>query len=641
MIAWIVPAAFVVYIALKNGGYDEIPRDELGMVVWWLILIAVVVGALPAIRARSATGALIALLAGLGVWTALSLSWTPSAERTMIEVARIATYLGCLVLGACLVRRGYGRQLLYGVTAGVGVVVVLAVLSRLEPPWFPAQHAGELIPGIEIQRRLAYPLNYSSGLAAMTAMGVPLFLLLMASGRTIVGRSLGAAALPIAALALWSTGSGLSIPLGVIGIGVYMVATNDRLAAVCSLAIAALGGLVLILASHSRAALERGLPTPDALREGDQLLVIAIVVCLAVIGLRAALELGLRRMPRTQGLVSPRRSRQLIVAGLVAVVAIVAVAGATGALSDRWQSFKSATGLDPNQGSQGEQLTDISARGRYQFWKGAVDAWRSEPVLGIGAGTYEFWWAQHGDPAAAIFVLNAHSLYLETLAELGPLGFLLICSFIVVALVIGVLRAWRSTLGSRPELAAAVAACFVFAAAAAVDWVWQLAALTAAFMFLVAVSVGGTSPAADPVPASGDGERTVWRRFGPAGLAAALSVVALIAIVIPLASSSAVQQSRQEAADGDLGAALDSADEAIAIEPYASTPRIQEATTLELMGRIDEAVPIARDAAAKDASDWRPWLIVSRLEAEAGHPRAAIAAYRMAHSLFPRGLPAP
>src|SRR4051794_9843402 len=514
VIAWLVPALVIVYVALKNGGYDEIPRDEVGVLVWWVVLVTVLVGALPVVRLRSAEGALIVLLAAFATWTAIALTWTQSGERTMIEVARVTTYVGVLVLGVALQRRGYSRAGLYGAMTGIPGVVVLAALSRLEPPRFPHPDTAQFIPGIDIQSRLAYPLNYSTGLAAMTAMGLPLFLSLMASGRTIVGRSSGAAMLPVAALALWWTGSGLAIPLGAIGVVVLLALTADRLAALASLAIAAFGALVVILAAHSRDALGRGIPTSEALSQGDQLLVVLVIVCIAMVGARAVLELGLQRLPRTRGLVSAHRSRQLLAAGAVALVAIVVIAAASGALSDRWSSFKSATGLDPNQGGQGQQLTDVSARGRYQFWRGAVDAWKSEPVLGIGPGTYEFWWAQHGDPDAAIFTVNAHSLYLETLAELGPLGFLLICSFVVVALVVATLRAWRSTLGDRPGLAAAAAACFVFAASAAVDWVSQLAALPLAFIFLVAAAVSRPSPAAVAEPTA-EREPSRPRRYTP------------------------------------------------------------------------------------------------------------------------------
>ena len=60
--------------------------------------------------------------------------------------------------------------MLNGVTVGVAVVCGIAVLSRLEPTWFPSNPAGQFIPGIAIQERLSYPLNYSSGLGAFAAI---------------------------------------------------------------------------------------------------------------------------------------------------------------------------------------------------------------------------------------------------------------------------------------------------------------------------------------------------------------------------------------------------------------------------------------------------------------------------------------
>jgi hypothetical protein len=639
VIAWLMPVALIVYLGLKNGGFDPIPRGDAGVLTWWIVLVGLAVGALPGIRLRSVPGTLIVLLVAFGAWTALSLTWSQSDERTMTEVARVATYVGFLVLAVGLQRGGYGRELLLGATAGIAVIVVLAALSRMEPPWFPAQETARFITDVEIERRLAYPINYSTGLAAITAMGMPLFLQQMTSGRTLLGRSFGAVMLPIAALTLWWTGSSLAIPLAAVGLVAYLALTNERLPALASLAVAAVGGLVLILFSHARDALESGTATPDALREGDQMLVIAIVVCVVMVAVRLALGPALGKLREIK--VPAQRARQALVAGAVIVVVAIVAAGASGALSDRWESFKSATGLDPNQGGQGAQLTDVSARGRYQFWAGAVDAWESEPVLGIGPGTYEFWWAQHGDPDAAIFVVNAHSLYLEALAELGPIGFLLICAFVIVALVAGARLAWRSTLGDRPELAAAVGACFVFAAAAAVDWVWQLAVIPVAFLVLAAVAVGGVAIRTDPVSAGARPRASTWRRFAPAILTAGLGLIALLAIAIPLASDSAVEQSRQQVADGDLDAALDSAQNAVAIEPFAATPRLQEATTLEIMGRTDEAVAAAREATTKEPTNWRPWLVLSRLEVKAGNVEGALDAYTQAQSLFPRGIPGP
>src|SRR5206468_6783909 len=118
------------------------------------------------------------------------------------------------------------------------------------------------------------------------------------------------------------------------------------------------------------------------------------------------------------------------------------------------------------------RLLTISGSHRYQFWQAAVGAWESRPWRGIGPGTFEFWWAAHN--SLSEFARNAHSLYFETLAELGLVGLALVCAIFVGTLAAGsraVVRACASA--SKPALAAAVAGLAGFVAAAGFDWVWQ------------------------------------------------------------------------------------------------------------------------------------------------------------------------
>ena len=145
------------------------------------------VGALPIAGGTDAGRAMLIVLAAFAAWTALSLSWTESAERTSIELARTVAYLGVFALALAVQGEGRWRHLLNGVTTGVAVVCGIAVLSRLEPTWFPKQQAGAFLQGIEIESRLAYPLNYSSGLGAFAGIALPLCLGATASARTNVG----------------------------------------------------------------------------------------------------------------------------------------------------------------------------------------------------------------------------------------------------------------------------------------------------------------------------------------------------------------------------------------------------------------------------------------------------------------------
>ena len=48
----------------------------------------------------------------------------------------------------------------------------------------------------------------------------------------------------------------------------------------------------------------------------------------------------------------------------------------------------------------------------------------TKPLTGTGSGTFEFWWARDGDTDET--VRDTHSLYLQTLGELGIVGFALI-----------------------------------------------------------------------------------------------------------------------------------------------------------------------------------------------------------------------
>ncbi len=63
-------------------------------------------------------------------------------------------------------------------------------------------------------------------------------------------------------------------------------------------------------------------------------------------------------------------------------------------------------------------------------------------LTGIGPGTFAFYWSQHGPIYESI--QNAHSLYIETLAETGLVGFTLIVTALLVMLVTGIARTLRA-----------------------------------------------------------------------------------------------------------------------------------------------------------------------------------------------------
>src|SRR3954464_7951411 len=85
--AWELGFALVAYLSFTNGGYDAVVRDQVGIAVWWLILLRAAIGVAPLSLPRLGWTA-VALVAGFAVWTALSTSWSESAERSWIDAAK-------------------------------------------------------------------------------------------------------------------------------------------------------------------------------------------------------------------------------------------------------------------------------------------------------------------------------------------------------------------------------------------------------------------------------------------------------------------------------------------------------------------------------------------------------------------------
>ena len=117
-----------------------------------------------------------------------------------------------------------------------------------------------------------------------------------------------------------------------------------------------------------------------------------------------------------------------------------------------------------------------------------ISEFRSSPLHGRGAGSFESWWAAHG--ALPTFVRNAHSLYLEVLGELGLVG---------LVPVGGVCRygscSRRATRSPHPDAGAAalLAAAVGFLLAAGIDWMWQLTAVGAVGVLCLGLLTGSGS----------------------------------------------------------------------------------------------------------------------------------------------------
>ncbi len=316
-----------------------------------------------------------------------------------------------------------------------------------------------------------------------------------------------------------------------------------------------------------------------------------------------------------------RASRRALAAGASATLGL-AVAGLV-ALDPaaRWARFTAppdagAAAADA-PGFVAAHLASGGGSGRWQFWSAAVEQFEAEPITGGAAGSYEAWWAQHGTLPDSI--RDAHSLGLQTLSELGLLGAAALAAFLVAALVAiaGATRAER-----RAPAAALAAAAVTVLAGAQIDWSWNLPAVAAvALVALAALMARG--PAVKP---------------GALGAIAIglVAVAGLGASLLPWATASAIGASRGAVSAADLQRALDHALAARALQPWASSPRLQEALVRERAGDAPGAVAAIAAAVRRDPRDWRIRLVAARLQLASGDARAADASLRRVQRLAPR-----
>jgi tetratricopeptide (TPR) repeat protein len=195
----------------------------------------------------------------------------------------------------------------------------------------------------------------------------------------------------------------------------------------------------------------------------------------------------------------------------------------------------------------------------------------------------------------------------------------------------GVTRLARANDERRGGIAAATAAAAVFALAAGFDWMWEIAVLAVVFLVLAAVALTARDREEPAGDAPGGAGRPVLRVAS-----GVIAVLALAVIAIPLGTATAVRESQAAAGSGDIERSLSTAEDAKALQPYAASPDLQRALVLEQAGRLPEAVAAARAASENEPQNWRTWLILARVEAEAGNAQQAVDAYREARRLNPR-----
>jgi O-antigen ligase len=443
-------------LAFWSGGYFDSPRVIAGLAAWALVAVAIAAGQ-PLPRARSARLA----LAGLGLlaaWTLLSFLWAPLAGSAYHAGQRVMLYAGALLAATMLLRSRPALRIVEPALAGGSLVVVGYGLSeRLLPGLLHFQRS------ISALGRLEQPLTYWNAMGEVAAIGIVLCARL--AGDPDRPRGLRTAAAAAAA------------PLGM---GLYLSFSRGALfacaAGLVTLIAAAprreqLRGVLVALAAATLAALAAApLHSVTALagsrgtRESQGAIALALLAVLVI--LAALLQAAIARRAQSGALRLPRHVPWIALVLICAGLAVALVSGA---------KERSTRPL-----SAGATRYATLQSNRYAYWRVAIRAFRHEPLRGVGAGGWAVWWLRYRPFDE--FAQDAHSLPLQTAAELGLVGLTLLAAFLA-----GVAWAARDALRVASGLAAGPLAGFVtWVAHAPLDWDWQMPAVT-----LIALALAG------------------------------------------------------------------------------------------------------------------------------------------------------
>ena len=496
-VAGLVACSLLVVMAYDGGGY--FPEHHLmpGAVAFGTLTLLLVVRP-PRFAISTPTLLALTALSGLAGWTALSSYWSPAPDVALEDFHRTLVYLGIFGLGLLAAGSGrHSRHLVWGVLAVIIIVVGGGLLSRLRPDWVSEAEALTSLSGY----RLGYPLTYWNSYGAMGAMGVILGAGLAGDPRTpLILRSLAAAA----TVAL-GTGAYLSFSRGawlafITGLAVLLLMSRHRASLLASLAICGVG----LVVSIGRLSVYPGLfdePGAGAGQIAEGRAFSGFLLFLMVVAAGAQAVVSGRWLPEDVRDAAMKLSRPVglaatavVLLGALTVYGLRAgdVEGGTAERIERaerwvdrqWDEFMTPAAAPSGPSLEGaERLT--SARGtRSDLYRVAIDGFEAHPLHGDGSGGYQYRFAFGREVTER--VRDAHSLYLETLSELGLVGFVLLMGFIGATAFAAITARRRRSSLSGAQSAAAAGAFAVWLAHAGVDWDWQVPALSGTALVLAA-----------------------------------------------------------------------------------------------------------------------------------------------------------
>ena len=601
----LVPMALTLYLGFNSGGFFP------GAVSVAAALVAVAVVLCLLLIRRPFEGFSVPLVVSVVAfgaftgWVLLSADWSDSAARALPEYVRALLYGLTLVLFGLLpfnARRI--RWMLYGFAAAIVAICIAGLIARTLPEVI-------LDPALREKDRLGYPLTYWNSMGLLAGLGIVLCGHLACSTRDPWPvRILGAASVPLVTLTLYYTLSRGATWATVGAIVIYVLVGRPRGLLFGAIATAPTTLIVLMVANPTNDLTEGPLINPNSVAAGEHVMT-ALVACMVGATLLRALMLPLDG--RFDEFRLPDRSRwptlgAVAASGLVAVVALGIALDVPGVVQDKYDQFTTQNESRTGEGSS--RLLSAETNGRQDHWDVALAEFRHNRLHGSGAGTYALIWEKNRP--GTVEVKDAHSLYLETLGELGLVGFVLLV--VALALILGAF-AYRARGPDRATFAALLGAGLAWAVASGVDWNWEMPAVTV-WLF----AFGGAALAR-----SSNSEKLQGRGAAVARVVGIFGILALMVIPARMAISVARYDDALESfRAGNCREGKAKARDAISVLDQRMAPYALIAFCDLREGRYRSAVGAAESAHKRDPHNWETYYGLAVARAAAGlDPRAA------------------
>jgi cytochrome c-type biogenesis protein CcmH/NrfG len=688
----LVAAVLCLITFIAGAGLNLGPTTtvEIGLTIGCGLAIAAIIVLTPS---GCATYGLwpAALLLAFAALSALSVVWSVQPDASWQAASRVLAYSAVFGLAVLLARAVPRRwsAVLGGVLLASAIVCGYALLTKIFP-----NRLG--VAQVVYYARLREPYGYwnATGLAAALGAIACLWLGARRSGHALLN-ALAYPAMAIMLVTLMLAYSRGALAALVIGLALWLCLVPLRLRGATVLIVGGLGAAIVVAWDFSRSALTTDTATlATRIDAGHQLGVLLAAVLLALT--LAGLAIGFLTSRDAPSQAARRRAGILLLSlpliAVVAVIGMLAVShrGLTGSVSHGLGSLTNPSAAVPANGPA--RLTAVSSA-RARYWHEALQVFKAHPLLGVGAEGYAT--ARLRYRTLPLDVQQAHGFVVQTLADLGLLGLLVVLALLGTWMVAAgrathpFNRHWRRWRWQRwpipdrvdvhglytPErIGLLTMLCLVatFGVHSFVDWTWYVPGLACAAL-LCAGWLAGRGPLAERlaavgVPAgvatneardgedaradsgqaqaSGSGTEPARRRAPLARDPQTLGIAFAVVIAALLAAWAEWQPQRSQDASNQAlaliahnpAAALAAAHTAVNRDPLSAEALITLATVEQGAGQNTAAAATYARAVHLQPSNWQTWEALGEYDLRSGDPRSALDALRAAVYLNPQAV---